>query len=291
MINNDQLRLTEIQNGNVDLMRAPTSLLSTITEEGGLALQQSMDLEAERYDTFNSSFIGFNTEELDRPLRRAISRALDRSELVNVITYGAGQPTLGTVPRGMDYPVLTPENWRDLGMARELVQKSSYTPDQSSPVELLVHGQKNTRRLGELVSQQLSEVGIEMTLDIQQASSYWDNTYRYEQSLVAYGGAADVDPWMSDFKQLGMPDQETGEGAWQRSLYFDEEFSELLHEANASPDLEERAGVYEDIVEKFVEDAPFAMTTFPLNPKAFAGVTGVGVQAGLSNFHSASLEE
>ena len=143
-----------------------------------------------------------------------------------------------------------------------------------------------------VVQQQLSEVGIELSLDIQQASSYWDNTYRYEQSLVAYGGAADVDPWMSDFKQLGMPDQETGEGAWQRPLYFNEEFSELLHEANASPDLEERASVYEDVVAKFVEDAPFVMTTFPLNPKGFGpGVSGIGVQAGLSNFHSASLEE
>lgn len=166
VINNDQLRLTEIQNGNVDLMRAPTSLLSTITEEGGLTLQQSQQsLEAERYDTFNSSFIGFNTEELDRPLRRAISRALDRSELVNVITYGAGQPTLGTVPREMGYPVLTPENWRDLDLARELVRRSSYTPNQSPPVELLVHGQKNTRRLGELVSQQLEEVGISVAID------------------------------------------------------------------------------------------------------------------------------
>jgi peptide/nickel transport system substrate-binding protein len=232
----------------------------------------------------------------DPRVRRAIAKAIDREAIVERAWFGFARPAhlLYNPAIGWLYDSLGGEE-PDVGQfydpegARELLDEAGYTGDPR--LELTILALPEDERELTVVQQQLSEVGIELSLDIQQASSYWDNTYRYEQSLVAYGGAADVDPWMSDFKQLGMPDQETGEGAWQRPLYFDEEFSELLHEANASPDLEERAGVYEDVVGKFVEDAPFAMTTFPLNPKAFAGVTDVGVQAGLSNFHSASLEE
>ncbi|SMO46820.1 hypothetical protein [Halorubrum cibi] len=96
---------------------------------------------------------------------------------------------------------------------------------------------------------------------------------------------------MSDFKQFGYPNEETTEGAWQRGLYFNEEYSELLNEANATPDLEGRAEVYQDVNEKFIEDAVFITTVFPLNPKALGeGVSGVGTQGGLSNFHYASLD-
>lgn len=232
----------------------------------------------------------------DPRVRRAIAKAIDREAIAERAWFGFAVPayTLYNPAIGWLYDSVGGEE-PDVGQfydpegATALLDEAGYTGDPR--LEFSILALPEDERELTVVQQQLSEVGIEMELDIQQASSYWDNTYRYQQGLVAYGGAADVDPWMSDFKQLGMPDQETGEGAWQRSLYFDEEFSELLHEANASPDLEERAGVYEDVVAKLVEDAPFVMTTFPLNPKAFAGVSGVGVQAGLSNFHSASLEE
>jgi peptide/nickel transport system substrate-binding protein len=162
VVKNDQLRLQELRNGNIDLMRAPTSLLSTVTKEGTLELQQSADLEGERYNTFNSSFIGFNSNEMDRPLRRAISHAVDREELANTITFGSGRPTIGTVPDGMEYDPLSAEGWHDPEQARRLVEKSSYA---GQPIELLVHGQKNVGQLGELVAQQLSEVGIEIELN------------------------------------------------------------------------------------------------------------------------------
>jgi peptide/nickel transport system substrate-binding protein len=97
---------------------------------------------------------------------------------------------------------------------------------------------------------------------------------------------------MSDFKQFGYPNEETTEGAWQRSLWFNEEYSDLLAEANTTPNLEDRAEVYQDINEMFVENVPFIPTMFPLNPKALVSeLGGVGTQAGLSNFHRASLDE
>jgi peptide/nickel transport system substrate-binding protein len=242
----------------------------------------------------------WNDQEIpttDPRVRRALSKAIDRQALVERAWFGYATPahTLYNPAIGWLYDALGGEE-PDVGQfydpegAEQLLDEAGYTGDPRLEFSILCLPE-DERELT-VLQQQWSEIGVEAELNIQQQSSYWDNTYRYQQAITAYGGASDVDPWMSDFKQLGYPDQETGEGAWQRPLYFDEEFSELLHEANAKPDLEARAEVYQDIVQKFVEDAPFIMTTFPLNPKAFGpGVSGIGVQAGLSNFHSASLEE
>lgn len=232
----------------------------------------------------------------DPRVREAISLAIDREEIVERAWFGYAAPahTLYNPAIGWLYDALggdepDPGLYSDPERAEELLDEAGYTGDPR--IEASILALPEDERELTVVQDQLSDVGIEVELDIQQQSSYWDNTYRYEQLLTAYGGAADVDPWMSDFKQLGYPNEETTEGAWQRSLYFNEEYSELLNEANATPDLEERAEVYQDVNEKFVEDVPFIPTVFPLNPKALgSGLSGVGTQAGLSNFHTASME-
>jgi peptide/nickel transport system substrate-binding protein len=223
--------------------------------------------------------------------------AINREEIVERAWFGYAEPahTLYNPSIGWLYDALggeepDPGQYYDPERARELLDEAGYTGDPRISMSVLCLPE-DERELT-VVQQNWQEIGVEMELDVQQQASYWDNTYRYEHMAIAYGGGADVDPWMSDYKQLGVPDPETSEGAWQRSLYFDDEFSELLNEANATPDLDERAGVYEDIVSHFVENAPMLMTTFPLNPKAsVAGLSGVGNQAGLSNFHYAQLDQ
>ncbi|GAA0521873.1 peptide/nickel transport system substrate-binding protein [Halorubrum aquaticum] len=232
----------------------------------------------------------------DRRVREAIAIGIDREEIVERAWFGYAEPahTLYNPSIGWLYEALgsgepDPGFYYDPERAEELLDEAGYTGDPRFEATILALPE-DQRELT-VVQEQLSEIGIEIELDIQQQSSYWDNTYRYEQLLTAYGGAADVDPWMSDFKQFGYPNEETTEGAWQRGLYFDEDYSALLNEANATPDLEDRAEVYQDINEKFIEDAAFITTVFPLNPKALGeGVSGVGTQGGLSNFHRTSLD-
>jgi len=249
------------------------------------------------YDEITDQWNDSELPTSDPRVRKALSMGINRQEIVERAWFGYAEPahTLYNPAIGWLYDALggeepEPGQYYDPERARELLDEAGYTGDPRISMSILCLPE-DERELT-VVQQNWQEIGVEIELDIQQQASYWDNTYRYEHMAIAYGGGADVDPWMSDYKQLGVPDPETSEGAWQRSLYFDDEFSDLLNEANATPDLEERAGVYEDIVSHFVENAPMLMTTFPLNPKAsVAGLSGVGNQAGLSNFHYAQLDE
>jgi peptide/nickel transport system substrate-binding protein len=64
-----------------------------------------------------------------------------------------------------------------------------------------------------------------------------------------------------------------------------------MEESLQATDQESRKEAYEQAMEIFHEEVPMAMTVFPSTPRAKASnLKGVGMQAGLSNFHRAYLE-
>lgn len=249
------------------------------------------------YDEITEKWNDRDLPTADPRVRRALAMGFDREDVVDKAWFGYAEPahTLYNPAIGWLYDALGGENpepgqYYDPERAEELLDEAGYTGDPRFEMEVLVLPEDEREMT--VIQQHWQEIGVNIELDIQQQASYWDNTYRYEHMGINYGGSADVDPWMSEFKQLGKPNPETSEGAWQRSLYFNDEFSELINEANRTPDLDERAEVYQEINEVFARDAPFFMTTFPLNPKvSMSDLKGVGNQAGLSNFHSAWLDE
>lgn len=249
------------------------------------------------YDEITDQWNDRDLPTSDPRVRKALSMGINREELVEKAWFGYAKPahTLYNPAIGWLYDALGGEEpetgqYYDPERAQELLDEAGYTGDPR--IEMSVLCLPEDERELTVIQQNWQEIGVQIELDIQQQASYWDNTYRYEHMAIAYGGGADVDPWMSDFKQLGSPNPDTSEGAWQRSLYFNDEYSELLNEATRTPDLDARADVLSQANEVFVRDAPMLMTTFPLTPKvSTASLQGVGNQAGLSNFHYAQLND
>jgi peptide/nickel transport system substrate-binding protein len=228
----------------------------------------------------------------DPNVRRAIAKAIDREDLVERAYFGYAEPA-----HSLFNPAIGPLNQDDLengqsyapDEARQMLDDAGYTGDSRFTVRLL--GTPTDERVLTVIQQHLSDVGINAELDVQQESSYWDNIYLYNHMTAMYGGGGDIDPWMSWWKQLKTP-AEDGSGVWQKNLYSNEEFDELLEQSVSTPNLEERWEVVREAEQIFLEDAPFAMTTFPLTPKGgSASLKGVGNHIGLSNFHRAYLDE
>ncbi|MFB6221948.1 MAG: ABC transporter substrate-binding protein [Halolamina sp.] len=252
---------------------------------------------ASGYDEVTDKWEGEDLPTTDPKVRKALSLAIDREEIVEKAWFGYAEtahalynPAIGWLYDHLGGDEPDPGQYQDVERAKQLLDEAGYTGDPR--LEFSVLALPEDEREMTVIQEQWREIGVETSLDIQQESSYWDNIYRYEHTVTTYGGAADVDPWMSDFKQLGTPDPETGMGAWQKNLWSNEKFDEAILEATRTPDLDKRAKIYEDAHEAFIEDAPYAMTTFPLNPKvSTAEFNGVGIQVGLSNFHRAHLSE
>lgn len=227
----------------------------------------------------------------DPTVRKAIAKGIDRKDIVQKAHFGFAEPAHGVANMTIGFAYEEePDHgqYHDPEGARELLDEAGYTGDPRFTIRLL--GSPTDERVMTVVQQQLADIGIEVELDIQQESSFWDSMYRYEHELQMYGGGGDIDPWMSWWKQLKTP-AEDGSGVWQKSLYSNEAFDELLEESVKTPDAADRAEIVGEAERIMLDDAPFAMTTFPLTPKGGnADLKGVGNHVGLSNFHSAHLE-
>lgn len=245
-------------------------------------------------EEITSKWEGEDLPTTDKRVRQALSMAVDREEVVEKGHFGWASPAYTMFNPSIPWAHHEePPEWGqqyDPERAKELLDEAGYTGE--TRLSGAVVGLAEDKRELTVIQQQFRQIGVEMELDIQQASSYWPATYNYEHMFIAYGGASDIDPWMSVYKQLGIPDQEKGTGVWQRPLWFNEEFQNLLDESYATPKIEEREKVVEELDKIICDEVPFLTTAFPANPKVMTNkLKGVGMPAGLSNFHTATYEE
>jgi peptide/nickel transport system substrate-binding protein len=224
-------------------------------------------------------------------VREAIAKAIDREALIERAHFGYAEPAHSlwnpSIP-SLHEEAPDPGQYYAPDEARSLLDEAGYTGEPRMTLSLL--GAPTDERRMTVVQQMLADVGIEVELNIQQESSFWDTLYRYENELVMYDGYVDIDPWMSVWKQLKTP-AEGSAGDWQANLYNNPEFNTLLEEDYQTADPDARAQVMKQAEEIFIEDTAWVMTTFPLIPKGSAAdFNGIGNQAGLSNFHAARFE-
>lgn len=170
VIKNEQILLTEYQNMKVDIIRVPMKLIPVVADvssdgAGRITLKQSWQDKSkiDAFSTFNSHFMGFNCTKLDQPLRRAINLAIDRREIVNVITNGTAKMRSGTLPsslRGYEPPEATKRNIEE---AKRELALSTFKPEKDT-LNLLVHEKDSAEQIGELIQSQLKEIGITVKL-------------------------------------------------------------------------------------------------------------------------------
>jgi peptide/nickel transport system substrate-binding protein len=227
----------------------------------------------------------------DPRVREAISKAINRQEIVDRALLGYGTPahSLWTPTTPMMYEEEPdPGQYQDQEAAEELLDEAGYTGDPRMEIDFVVH--RNTERMGTVLQEQLSQVGIDVNLNIQDESNYWPAMYSYTHEISLTNSIYDFDPWHSIYRQLGIPDGSL-KGAWQKGLYIDEEFDELLQESYTTPQTEERKEILEDAIEIFHEDDPYSMVAFPEIIRAMSSdLSGVEMQLGFTKFHKASLQ-
>ena len=170
VIKNEQIRLSELRNGNISMTRLPLALapsvINTDSTSGEFSLKPpfNTDYTISSFPTFNTHLIGFNCDKMDVHLRRAISLAINRQELVKAITFQTGVVTTGTVPVGlMGYQPPYPGDIFNLEKAKEELKLSKFDASKQK-IELLVHEKENTEQLGQLIQSQLKELGIELII-------------------------------------------------------------------------------------------------------------------------------
>ncbi|HNW45932.1 MAG TPA: ABC transporter substrate-binding protein [Thermotogota bacterium] len=223
---------------------------------------------AQRFVTYRVStlpylLLGINNaaKPFDNVLvRRALSYAINREELVEMVAFGEGtvtgplNPSLKTwalLPEAFDEYSYNPEK------AKALLKEAGY-PNGFS-FEAVTYAQYSLDKIGEAIQAQLALVGIQMKVDVAEFGIFvkrW-REIDFQTFLSLNGGSTEPDiQFYRTFKS---------DGATNKFNFKNAKVDELLEKGRQALDLEERVEIYRALQRLLVEENPFLFLYSPNN--------------------------
>jgi peptide/nickel transport system substrate-binding protein len=220
------------------------------------------------------TYIGYNLKNplfQDRRVRRALTYAINREQIVQYVLYGLGVVATGPFPNQMWYwnPNVKPIPY-DPQKARELLAEVGWKPNKNGILEkegkpfrftLITNSGNDTRRdVGVLVQRQLHEIGIDVTLELYEWSVFikdFIDARHFDACILGWGLSVDPDAyeiWHSSQIEKG----------FNFTSYRNPEVDKLLVEGRREYDIRKRKQIYWRIHELIADDQPYTFLFVPL---------------------------
>ncbi len=187
----------------------------------------------------------------DVRVRRALSLALDREQLVSGLLKGGQRPAAAFVPPGAggyEPPSLLRH---DLAAAKALLAEAGYPDGQGLPVfELLYNTSENHRRIAEALQQQWRALGVQTRLINQEFASLLDARRSGDFQLIRSGWVADYDDPISFLALF------TKDGAQNFTGWSDAAYDHALYQAARTLDQTARHALLREAETRLLEAAP-----------------------------------
>ncbi|MCJ2113776.1 ABC transporter substrate-binding protein [Methylobacterium sp. E-025] len=201
---------------------------------------------------------------LDRRVREALSKAIDRKAVVERVMGGVAQgagellpfPLAGTTK---DFPVVA----YDPKAAKDLLAQAGYPNGFEITLGTPNDRYINDEKIAQAVAQMWSRIGVKTSLDAATASTFFTrrNTFSFSAYLAGWG--ADSGEMSNSLNSLLLCfDPESGRGFTNRGRYCNREVDRLTIEAMRTFDENERSALLR-------RASALAMTDYPLIPLHF----------------------
>ncbi len=264
--------------GDLDMdVDIPTDVLGQLIDSKDAELTKGAEL-ATYYYLFNTTVSPYSNVKV----RQALSMAIDRETLINVVTKGGQTPAFGMTPPGVpdlgnggDYQAnlgnlfsYDPESAKALleeGLAEEGVALADFKPT------VVYNTSEGHKKIAEAVQNMWkTSLGIDATIENMEFQVLLDRKTAGDFQIARAGWIGDyVDPLT--FLEMFMSDNSFNDGKWANA-----EYDKLIQEAKASQDDKVRFDAYAK-AEKILMDemavAPFYFYTKSYTVKPY--VTGI----------------
>ena len=213
---------------------------------------------------------------LDKRVREAVSKAINRPAIVERIMGGVAQAAgeLLPVPLFGTSPDMKPAAYDPDG-AKKLLAEAGYP--NGFEVTLATPNDRyiNDEQIAQAVAQMLTRVGIKTAVDAMAATTFFSRRNKFDFSLYLAGWGADTGEMSNSLIALVVtPDAKTGMGHTNRGRYSNPAVDALVMEAQRTVDNVKR----EEILRKA---SKLAMSDYPVIPLHFE-ITPWACKKGLS---------
>ncbi len=267
LVPEDATRVALLLSGEAQFVfPVPGVQVEAVSRAPGVSVQKRWSIYA-YYVAMNTQHVPFN----NAAVRQALNYAVDKAALINVVLRGAGRPLDAPITLGVaGYNPVQPGGWPyDVAKAKALLSEGGFP--QGFTTTLWLGTQTETQRVGEVLQQMLSKVGVTVRLEPMEAgtlSAVRFKPFNENQSQMNFTG------WSPS----------TGDADWGLRPHFDSEswpptlfnlafyknpkVDALLHDALATADQPRRDRDYAQAMRIIWTDAPWI---FLYNPQILAG--------------------
>ncbi len=236
-------------------------------------LQYKRQLDDKFKDRFNFfekisnsyTYLGFNHKnpKFQNPkVREAISLAIDRDEIVDILFFGHGQVCNGPFMPGTfayDNTISAPK--QNIKRAKELLKEAGY--DEKNPLEFeIVTNSNNQTRVyaTQIIQHQLKEVGIIVKIKSMEWQAFLNTVVmprNFESVVLGWSLGLMPDAysiWHSDGSK---------KGGFNFISYKNEKVDRLIIEAEKTVDMDRLSLLYREIYRTIVKDNPYIFLYIP----------------------------
>lgn len=246
IIPNSSTATMALESGEIDMsLNVATADIKALQEKDGITLLE--DPSSAFY------FIGMNTnvDKLsDVRVRQAISKAINKQNLIDGALDGYGVPTNTFIAEGvLGYtPDFDPLPY-DVEGAKALMKEAGY-PD-GFKISMSIPENRSTH--AQIIQADLEKIGIDLTIDILETGKFWDDLENLDYEMMIMGWSYMVmDPdvgYYSLYKKDDMAGNYTG--------YGNAKTDGLLAAGRTETDQDKRAEIYAELEEIVQTAAPY----------------------------------
>ncbi len=192
IIEDTNAQLAALQAGDIDMVGV------ALSPENAIQLQGNADIKVTEGSATTEITMALNNarEPLNNPLvRQAITHAVDKSTIVEGAMFGYGTP-IGSHASPIEpyYEDLSETYPYDPDRARELLAEAGYADGLTLDFEL-PQPYNTERRSGEVIAQQLAEVGITANVSIVEWTTWLDRIFTqgdYDMTIIGHSEPRDI---------------------------------------------------------------------------------------------------
>lgn len=215
--------------------------------------------------SFSYDYVGFNLNNpkfKDKRVREALSLAINRQELVDILFFGHGKICNGPfLPNTFAYNKDVKSPKQDLKKAKELLKSLGYDEKNPFTFEVVTNTASDTRINSALIIQhQLQKAGVVMKIKVMEWQAFVNTVVlpkKFEAILLGWGLSLTPDAysiWHSSSSYIG---------GFNLLYYKNKKVDELIEKGSHIINREELGVVYKEIFKLINEDVPCLFLYIP----------------------------
>ena len=215
--------------------------------------------------SFSFSYLGFNLKNekfKDIRIRQALSLAIDRQELVDILFFGYGKVCNGPfLPNSFAYNEEIKTITQDITKAKELLKEAGYDENHPFSFEVVTNTANDIRINAALILQyQLQKAGIKMNIRVMEWQAFLNTVVHprnFEAVLLGWSMALMPDAypiWHSTSSKLG---------GFNFVSYENPKVDNLIEKGNNTVNRDELGKIYKNIFKIITDDLPYLFLYIP----------------------------